>query len=129
MVLSARFDSVTANTTTSVNGGQPHRRAVALRMAISCLTVPADSDGAITMIGYKYDASANAAVALTAAFDLEAIAAAKESEEIDLLSTLTDDELRFDEGDTFYVVVTNDSAAINTQPAGTVVTLELGLLE
>jgi hypothetical protein len=118
------FGTITANTTNTLNLGQVHRLAVIARIAVSVLTVPADSDGTVLLTIKKYDASANAAVTLTAAFDMEAIAAAKESEEIALLSSLTDDELLFAEGDTLYAELVSNSAAFNTAPAGVVVSAE-----
>lgn len=122
--LNTTLGTITANQTNTFNLGQTHRLSVIARLAISALTVPADADGTTEITIKKYDASADAEVTLTAAFDMEAIAAAQESEEIPLLSTLTDSQLLFEEGDTLFAEVVNDSAAFNTAPAGVVVSAE-----
>lgn len=124
VVLSATFGTITPNVTTALNVGQVHRLAVIARLALSVLTVPADADGTVLLTIKKYDASADAAVSLTAAFDMEAIVAAKESQEIPLISSLSDSDLLFEEGDTIFAELVSNSAAFNTAPAGVVVSAE-----
>lgn len=116
---------LTANTTTVFRlGGTAGRVCRISRFGATTVTVPADNDGAITAVLQKYDASADATVALTPAIDLEALVTREETS-VGILSSLTVAQATFDVGDALEVVVTNDSAAINTQPAGLVFTVEL----
>jgi hypothetical protein len=78
---------------------------------------PVDADGTILATLKKWDKSAGAAVTLSAALDLEALVA-KQVTDFTLLSTLTDDQRTLDVGDTLYVEIVNNSAAIDTQPSG-----------
>lgn len=119
----------TANDTTDVVVGcYPAKACIAPKFSVAVTVAPADADGAITGILYKYDASANAAVALSAATDLETLTAF-EGRRVDVLATLTDAQRTLDEGDFLYFRVTNDSAAINTQPGVFVVNVEVFVLE
>lgn len=127
-ILSGKANTLTANTTTTFSIGGINRAAFVERLSVSAGVVPADADGAITMVVYKYDASADAAVALTGTVDLEALTA-HESTAIALLTTLTDAQRTLDEGDTIRAVVTNDSAAITTQPVDLVLSAVLGILK
>jgi hypothetical protein len=120
--------SLTVNTTTDIPGEALHRKAFLVRLSVATHVVPADSDGTITAIVYKYDASAAAAVALCAAVDLETLTA-KVSSAVTITSTLTEAERTFDEGDYLYAVATNNSAAINTQPSGLTFTAEMAIKE
>lgn len=116
---------LTANTTTVFRlGGTAGRVCRISRFGATTVTVPVDTDGAITAVLQKYDASADATVALTPAIDLEALVTREETS-VGILSSLTVAQATFDVGDALEVVVTNDSAAINTQPAGLVFTVEL----
>lgn len=109
---------LTANTTVNIRMGGAHRRAWLEQVAVSASTLAADADGTVLATVYKYDASANAAVALSSALSLESDAqVANETAKFTLLSTLTPAQRTLDEGDTLYVAVTNNSAAIDTQPA------------
>lgn len=125
---SQQIAAVTVNTTTRIPGDHIHRKAYLTRLSVHCSTVGADADGVITAIVYKYDASANAAVALCAAENLEALTA-DESAAITITSSLTEAERTFDEGDVFYAIVTNNSAAIDTQPVGLVFSAEVAVKE
>lgn len=116
---------LTANAATVFRlGGTAGRKCMISRFGATVVTVPADADGTITAVLQKYDASANAAVALTGPIDLIALVTREETS-VGLLSSLTAAQATFDTGDALEVVVTNDSAAIDTQPAGLVFTVEL----
>lgn len=116
---------LTANTTTVFRlGGTAGRLCRISRFGATTVTVPADADGAITAVLQKYDASADAAVALTSPIDLEALVTREETS-VGFLSSLTAAQATFDVGDALEVAVTNNSAAIDTQPAGLVFTVEL----
>lgn len=110
----------TANTTTTFVLGGFGRRVRFVNFAVSVTTVPADADGALTAVVQKYDASADAAVALTSATDLETLVT-REARVVTPIGTLTDAQMTVDSDDTLEFVVTSDSAAIDTQPIGLVV--------
>lgn len=130
MASAANVGSVTANTTTTFFLAFPPGKYYINKGVVVCNTVGADSDGVITAILYKYDGAANAAVALCSAVDLEALTT-KETSNITITATLTDAQriVNTDNGDSLYVVVTNDSAAINTQPTNLCFGIELALLQ
>jgi hypothetical protein len=116
---------LTANASTTFRlGGTAGRKCRISRFGATVTTMPADADGTITAVLQKYDASANAAVALTGAINLEALVTREETSVV-FLATLTDAQATLDTGDALEVVVTNNSAAIDTQPAGLVFTVEL----
>lgn len=125
-VRGALTGNIANSTTTTYNTGGIHRKSEIERLAISARTVVA-SAGAVTCIVYKYDATANSAVALSAAFDLKSLTA-DETSQIPLLTTLTDSQLLLREGDTFRVVVTAAST-ISTQPADLILSVEVAVLE
>lgn len=112
--------TLTANSTTTFVLGGFGRRVRFAGFSVSVTTVPADSDGAITAVVQKYDASADAAVALTSATNLETLTT-REERTVAPIGTLTEAQFTLDAGDTLEFVVTNDSAAINTQPTNLVV--------
>jgi hypothetical protein len=129
VVLSGRMDgSLTVNDTTTFSIGGIHRKSFIERLSFSQRTVAADADGTVLLTVKKRDASADAAVTLNTAVSLEG-RTALESVAITLLSSLTDAERTCDEGDTLYVEVVNNSAAIDTQPADLIVTAILGVLQ
>lgn len=120
---------LTANTTTIFRlGGTAGRKCMVSRFGATTVTVPADADGTIVATLRKYDASADATVTLTANLDLEALITREESSTI-ALGTLTDAQLTMDVGDALEVHVVNNSAVIDTQPAGLVFVAELLVLE
>lgn len=112
--------TLTANTTTLFAIGGFGRRCRFREFVVSVTTVPADADGTITAVVQKYDASADAAVALTTATDMETLTT-REGRTVSAIGTLTDAQLTLEADDTLEFVVTNDSAAINTQPTNLVV--------
>lgn len=119
---------LTANATTIFRLGAPNCAALFNGFNISTVTVPADPDGTILGYIYKYDASADAAVQLSAAIDLETLVT-REATRATTASGLSYASAYLDEGDTLEFHVVNNSAAIDTQPAGLVVTAEVFALE
>lgn len=109
--------TLTANSTTTFVLGGFGRRVRFGGFAVSVTTVPADADGAITAVVQKYDASADAAVALTTATDLETLTT-REARAVVPIGTLTDAQMTLEADDTLEFVVTNDSGSIDTQPIG-----------
>ena len=115
---------LTANTTTIFRlGGMAGRKCVVSRLGATTVTVPADADGTIVAKLVKYDASADTTVDVTDTLNLEALVTREESF-INKLSTATDAQLLLDVGDALEVHVINNSAAIDTQPAGLVFVVE-----
>lgn len=106
---------LTVNGTTIFRLGGFGRRVRFANLVVSCTTVAADADGTILATAYKYDASADAQVALTSSTDLETLTT-REAREVVPLATQTDAQLTIDADDTIEVSVVNNSAAINTQP-------------
>lgn len=116
--------TVTANTTTTHRGPAIPSLSYLAKAIVSCSTVGADADGTILLTLKKYDASANAAVTLSSAFDLETLTA-NEGALLTILSTLTDEQRRLDVGDTLFFEIVSNSAAFNTAPVGIRVDIEL----
>lgn len=104
----------------------PPGKLVVLRASCYTIVVPASAGGAVTATIEKYDASADATVALTAAFDLEALVASERSE-ITILSTLTEAQRTLDDGDTLRVVIA--AGTVETEPDELSFTIELGYRE
>jgi hypothetical protein len=116
---------LTANASTVFRlGGTAGRRVQFSRFGASVVTVPADADGTITAILQKYNAVTDATVTLTPTIDLIALVT-REQASVGWLSSLTQAAATLTPDDTLEVVVSNDSAAIDTQPAGLVFTVEL----
>jgi hypothetical protein len=89
--------------------------------------VPVSSSGTILGVLQKYDASANAAVTLTANVDLEALTA-YEGTAVPLISTLTETQRLLDTGDVLrFVVTTTDT--VGTAATDLTVNVELLVLE
>jgi len=91
--------------TTNYNFGGHPARCYLNRAMVSAGTVPVSASGTILGVLYKYDASANAAVALTGNIDVEALTA-NEGTAVAFLSTLTDAQRTLEPGDTVRFVVT-----------------------
>jgi len=111
------------NTTTTYNFGSHPAKCIINRATVSAGTVPASTSGTITGVLQKYDASANAAVTLTSAVDLEALTA-KEGTALTFLTTLTDAEKLLDTGDTVQFVVTTNNT-VTTAAVDLMVNTEL----
>lgn len=111
------------STTTTYNFGSHPAKCYINRAVVSAGTVPASTSGTILGVIKKYDASADAAVTLTADVDLEALTAS-EGTAVSLLSTLTDAQRTLDTGDTLQFVVTTTNT-VTTAAVDLVVNVEL----
>ena len=119
----------TANPTTKVHAGSPFTKSRFAGFTFTIgTTIPIDADGTLTVTAYKYDASANAEVVLSAAVQMEG-QTLREAVRTVALASATDAELLFDEGDTLEFHVISNSASIDTQPAGVVFVGEFLALE
>ena len=110
-------------TTTTYNFGGHPAKSIINRAVVSAGTVPASTSGTILGVLQKYDASADAAVALTDNIDLEALTA-HEGTAVTLLTTLTDAQKLLDTGDTVRFVVTTNNT-VTTAAVDLVVNVEL----
>ena len=123
-LLAGRCNAAIGNsTTTTYNFGSHPAKCIINRAVVSAGTVPASTSGTILGVLQKYDASANAAVTLTADVDLEALTA-KEGTAVSLLTTLTDAEKLLDTGDTVQFVVTTTNT-VTTAAVDLMVNVEL----
>jgi len=111
------------STTTTYNFGSHPAKCIINRAVVSAGTVPASTSGTILGVLQKYDASADAAVALTDNIDLEALTA-HEGTAVTLLTTLTDAQKLLDTGDTVRFVVTTNNT-VTTAAVDLVVNVEL----
>lgn len=118
--------TITANTTTTFALPKFAGKVYVLGASYQTTTVAADADGAITGVLQKYRAASDDAVAISATFNLEGATA---SEAAALTVNGGDVNRTCQPADTLRFVVTNDSAAINTQHAGAFLVLELALLK
>ena len=123
-LLAGRCDAAIGDSaTTTYNFGSHPAKCIINRAVVSAGTVPASSSGTITAVLQKYDASANAAVTLTSAVDLEALTA-KEGTALTFLTTLTDAEKLLDTSDTVQFVVTTNNT-VTTAAVDLMVNVEL----
>lgn len=123
-LLVGRCDAAIGNsTTTTYNFGSHPAICTINRAVVSAGTVPASTSGTILGVLQKYDASANAAVALSDNVDLEALTA-HEGTAIPLLTSLTDAQKTLDTGDTVRFVVTTNNT-VTTAAVDLMVNVEL----
>ena len=123
-LLAGRCNAAIGNsTTTTYNFGGHPAKCIINRAVVSAGTVPASTSGTILGVLQKYDASADAAVALTDNVDLEALTA-HEGTAVTLLTTLTDAQKQLDTGDTVRFVVTTNNT-VTTAAVDLVVNVEL----
>jgi hypothetical protein len=123
-LLVGRCDAAIGNSTaTTYSFGSHPAKCYINRAVVSAGTVPASTSGTILGVIQKYDASADAAVTLTADVDLEALVA-KEGTAVALLSTLTDAQRTLDTGDTLQFVVTTTNT-VTTAAVDLLVNVEL----
>lgn len=117
---------LTVNGTTIFRLGSPAagRVSVFAGGAVSVTTVPADADGTIVGTFVKYVAATDATVTLTGNVNLEALVT-REATAVTPLATLTDAQRTFQAGDTLEFHVVNNSAVIDTQPAGLWIAAEM----
>lgn len=124
--VTAGVDPFTANDTTTIRIPTPPGKFYFSKAAIQCVTVLSDADGTALLTVQKYDASADAEVALTDASSIEAaVMTTKERVELNPGAAVTDAQRLLDTGDTLNFKVVSNSAAIDTQPTEFSVTVEL----
>lgn len=129
VAIGGRCQGTIANSTTTLFSLGSYPAKGYLSKFVVSQQVLATSASALTFVVQKYDASANAAVVLTASVDmLTAGQVAREAFVIDLLSTLTPAQLTLDEGDTIEVLVTA-AGTVTGQPTDFVVVGELLVAE
>lgn len=118
--------ALTANTTTTFFLALPPGKFFINKLIMTTNVVAADADGTVLATFQKYDGVANSAVALNTAADLETMTT-KESTVVNVLSSLTDAQriVNTANGDSIYVDVVNNSAALNTQPTNLCFAVEL----
>lgn len=121
---SCGVNPLTANDTVTFRIPTPPGKFFFSKAAVQCDTPAADADGTCLLTVQKYDASADAEVALTDAYNIEGLTTL-ERNEISVGASVTDAQRLFDTGDTLDFKVVNNSAAINTQPTALSVTVEL----
>lgn len=112
--------TLTANQATTFVLGGFGRRVRIKEFVVSCTTDVADADGTALGVLNKYDASADAAVALTTATDMETLTT-REGRVVPVIGTLSDAAVTCEADDTLEFTITSNSAAIDTQPVGLVV--------
>lgn len=122
-LVTGRCTTTIANsTTTTYNFGGHPATCIINRAMVSAGTLPA-SASALTGVLQKYDATANSAVALTAAVDLLTLTA-HEGTAVSLLTTLTDAQKTLRPGDTLRFVITA-AGTVTTQPVDLMVNTEV----
>lgn len=124
--------AIGANTTTRFAIPTPFARCAiaSLHVQNGPVTV-ADADGTVLATFNKRDNVAGADVALSAATDLEVanLSVINKTFAVPLLSTLTDGQRIVQPGDTCFVNIVNNSAAIDTQPTGLFLMVEFAILQ
>lgn len=122
---------LTANTTTTFRVPTPNVRSWIETISILNGIVGLDSDGTILATVFRRDNTNAANIALTAATSLEVdfLTANNKVFGIPLLAALTDTNRICLPGDTVYVDVVNNSAAIDTQPNQNFVQVEFAILQ
>lgn len=118
----------TANSTQTHRIPSPPGRCYPVKACIQCATVGADADGTLTATLIRRRASDDADVSLTSALDMETMTASEKSL-FAFLSSLTDAQRIFLAADTCELDIISNSAAIDTQPATVIVTVEWAVLE
>lgn len=117
--------NIANSTTTTYNFGSHPATCLVTRAIVSAGTVPT-SGAAVTGVLQKYDATANTAVALTAAVDLLTLTA-HEGTAVPLITTLTDAQKTLRAGDTLRFVITA-AGTITAQPVDLMVNTEVLVL-
>ena len=126
----ANVGNVTANDTTRFFLPVAAGKYWVSKLSVVCDTVGADADGSIVATFYKYSGVSDAGTALNTATNLETLVT-KETRDVPVTATLTDVQRLLDtsNGDSLYVEVVNDSAAIDTQPTKLSFAVELFALK
>jgi len=125
--VSIYLPDLTANSTVRIGIHAVQRAMKVTKMSLGSYNKPADADGVMTLAVTNYDQSATADdnLLVAATFDLESLTA-KESEELALTATAAD--LILAANDFIYATLVNDSAAIDTNLGGAILTIEFDLL-
>lgn len=121
-----------ANTTTRIAIPTPLTRSAIMTLIIQNGPVTGvDSDGTILATFNRRDNTGAADIPLNTAFDCEVagLTSVNKTFNVPLLTTLTDANRTCLPGDTLYVNVVNNSAAIDTQPTGLFFMVEFALLQ
>lgn len=119
---------LTANTTTKFYLPAPGFKCAFLGLKAHAVTVPADADGTILARAVKYDAVANGEVTLSADLNLEGLVT-REVSKVGPSTSATEAQLFIRPEDSLLVSVVSNSAAIDTQPANLVFTIELARID
>jgi hypothetical protein len=117
---------ITANTTNIIHRITVGGPAIFFRVSATVNTVPVDADGTLLLSVRKWNGAAY--VTLSQTIDLETLVSRVARTAL-FLSGLNDAQLSVNPGDTLEVVVVSNSAAIDTQPAGLAVTVEVHQLD
>lgn len=123
--------NATANTTTDYTVGTPASLCYVENIRAQAVAAGNDADGTILVQVFKRDVSAGQNVALTAGtFSLESdgITAGNRQFTIPITGSDIARTVNVQNGDALFVRVTNNSAAIDTQPNQAVVSVELSVL-
>ena len=130
VTVSAPLGTLTANNTTTIVIPTPPGKLYIGRVCVHQKTLVADADGTVLATLIKRRASDDQDVSLTTAVSLEVdVQVAAERGNLSFLSTLGDKDRILISGDTLEFDVVNNSAAIDTQPVGAFVVVELFYLE
>jgi hypothetical protein len=119
---------LTVNSTTTFRLGALPVRCRFIKLGASQVTVVSDADGTVLARAMRYSAAGDAAAAISADIDLEA-GTTREQQTAGQISTATEAGVTFEAGDTCEINVVNNSAAIDTQPAGLVFAALFEVLE
>lgn len=122
--VSAPLPALTANSTVRAGLLCVQESCRIMAISIACHTIPVDADGTCTIAITNYDISGTPAddnLLSTATVDLEALVAKTTS---DLTLTATVADLVLEDGDYVFASLVNNSAAIDTNMAGAVCTIE-----
>lgn len=121
--------TLTANATTSIAVATPPGRVYLDRATVQALTAPVDADGTFIATLKRRDVTTGVTIALTAATNLIVAGLANQKGiSLPLLASLTEAQKTVNAGDVLFLDVANNSAAIDTQPIGFTVTVEVLVL-
>ena len=122
--------NVSANTTTDYTVGVPAVLSYVENIRIGAVAAGVDADGTILVQVFKRDVAAASNVALTGTFSLESdgITAGNRQFTIPITGTDAARTINTQNGDALFVRVTNNSAAIDTQPNQAMVSCELSIM-
>ena len=120
---------LTVNDTTTFKIPSPYRKCRFVRASVVMKTIAVDADGTVLATVKKLTAPSTKA-SLTDALSWEAAGVTADTvAQFVTLSTATEAQRTLNAGESFIVDVVNDSAAIDTQPAGINITIEVEVLE